>query len=383
MKITNRLSMICASVTLALFVFVSSVFADAPVPKTPAQDATLDLRPVQTLEYKFPADRNWDDEYNPVELKENNRDENSHPTPVDFEWTAVEDPEAIYMLELSTDPNFSDDSVIQVGTGKATACQATNLSPGDTWYWRVRASVKDSSGAKKTTYSEVASFRTAATLPRWFDLPSISNVRDAGGWNAANGKKMRMGMVFRGSALDSNMKLSEESRVYMVEKLGIRLDLDLRGSKEWGDTENYWSPLGKSVNWMNFPVDAYSGILNDKTKAMYRDIFAALAKPESYPVYIHCAAGADRAGTLNLAIKSVLGVSDSDLFADYEFTSFSVFGERRIGSDTFKKFREDFKRYGENEPFSVQFVNYLKECGVTDEELDAVRNILLEDAARP
>ena len=129
--------------------------------------------------------------------------------------------------------------------------------------------------------------------------------------------------------------------------------------------------------------DAYSGILNDKTKAMYRDIFAALAKPESYPVYIHCAAGADRAGTLNLAIKSVLGVSDSDLFADYEFTSFSVFGERRIGSDTFKKFREDFKRYGENEPFSVQFVNYLKECGVTDEELDAVRNILLEDAARP
>ena len=120
MKITNRLSLICASVTLALFVFVSSVFADAPVPKTPAQDATLDLRPVQTLEYKFPADRNWDDEYNPVELKENNRDENSHPTPVDFEWTAVEDPEAIYMLELSTDPNFSDDSAIGSKNGHST-----------------------------------------------------------------------------------------------------------------------------------------------------------------------------------------------------------------------------------------------------------------------
>ena len=38
------------------------------------------------------------------------------------------------------------------------------------------------------------------------------------------------------------------------------------------------------------------------------------------------------------------------------------------------------KKYGENEPFSVQFVNYLKECGVTDEELDSIRNLLLEDA---
>ena len=50
MNITNRLSMICASVTLALFVFVSSVFADAPVPKTPAPDAT-----------PSPADRAYDD----------------------------------------------------------------------------------------------------------------------------------------------------------------------------------------------------------------------------------------------------------------------------------------------------------------------------------
>jgi hypothetical protein len=81
-----------------------------------------------------------------------------------------------------------------------------------------------------------------------------------------------------------------------------------------------------------------------------------------------------------MGIKAVLGVSDNDIFTDYELTTFSIFGERRIGSGEMIKFREALKKYGENEPFSVQFVNYLKECGVTDEELDSIRNLLLEDA---
>lgn len=376
---TFRFSQISLVLLTAAFVCVSAVQGAAPIPTSPEQDAVVDLRPAATRDYKTPEARNWDLEYNPAKLKKDAHGEDSHPTPVVFQWKPCDAPDASYVVELSTNSDFTGDDLVIVDAGKATECQATNVAPGATLFWRVKAIVKDGD-AETTCYSDVASFKTAATLPRWYDLPGISNVRDAGGWKAANGKRIKKGMVFRGSEFDNHMKIEESSREFIVKKLGVRVDLDLRGKSEWGGSPDYASPLGSEVRWINFPISSYSGILDDRNKKMFRDIFALLAKPETYPVYTHCWAGEDRCGTLNMGIKAVLGVSDNDIFTDYELTTFSIFGERRIGSGEMIKFREALKKYGENEPFSVQFVNYLKECGVTDEELDSIRNLLLEDA---
>ena len=378
---TDRISSRFLSVLASALLCVSAAYGAAPVPTSPERDAVVDLRPAATRDYKSPAARNWDDSYNPATLKKEAHGEDSRPTPVVFKWTPCDAPDASYSVELSTNSDFTGDDLICVDAGKSTECQATNVAPGATWFWRVKATVQDGD-AKKSCYSDVATFKTAATLPRWYDAPGLSNVRDAGGWNAANGKKFRMGMVFRGSEFDNHMKIEDASRQLIVKKLGVRTDLDLRSAGEWGGSPDYKSPLGGEVRWVNFPISSYSGIFNDANKKMFREIFALLAKPETYPVYTHCWAGADRCGTLNMGIKAVLGVSDSDIFTDYEMTTFSIFGERRIGSGEMLKFRQALKKYGEDEPLSVTFVKYLKDCGVTDEELDSIRSLLLEDAAQ-
>ena len=52
---------------------------------------------------------------------------------------------------------------------------------------------------------------------------------------------------------------------------------------------------------------------------------------KEYPAVFHCAAGADRTGTLAFLISGLLGVSRDDLTKDFELTSFSDFGLRCRG----------------------------------------------------
>ena len=90
-------------------------------------------------------------------------------------------------------------------------------------------------------------------------------------------------------------------------------------------------------------------------------------------------AGADRTGTTLVALKSVLGCSDGDLAMDYEFTSFSKYGDRHIGEGSaYGKMCEKLKEY-EGETVAQRFVSYLKSTGVTEEELQSIRDLLLED----
>ena len=357
----------------------TSAFADAPKPVQPENGADVDLRPEVQRRYKTPEERNWDLEYRPGALKEKNDQDLSQPTPVEFKWSPSSVEGGEYKLQISSSANFDVD-FREVVAGTATTATATNFDVDKTYYWRVKCEAKTGENEYAVCYSDVFSFHTAAYLPRWYDLPNLSNVRDAGGWKTADGKKrVKMGMVYRGGEFDQRSSLTDETKKYLLETMGIRVDLDLRGPSEWNDVEGYYSPLGKEVDWQNFRIGGYDGIFNDHNKQLFRDMFKMLSKRESYPVYIHCLAGADRTGTTLVALKSVLGVGDGDLCADYEFTSFSKYGERRIGGGAFVKMRQCLEEYGAGAPISVQFTNYLKSAGVTEEELQSIRDILLED----
>lgn len=372
-------------VAVALFAALlgaPALYADAPKPVSPEDGATVDLRPEVQRRYKTPAERNWDGDYRPGQLKEKNDQDCSQPTPVEFSWEPATAPGATYTLQISECPDFTADVTREVKTGDKTTATATNFNIGTKYYWRVRAEAKAADNAYAVCHSDVRSFTTANYLPRWYDLPNLSNVRDAGGWTTVDGKKVKMGMVFRGGEFDQRSSLTDETKKYLLETMGIRVDVDLRGPSEWKDVEDYYSPLGRDVDWQNFRIGGYDGIFNDQNKKLFRDMFRLFSKRESYPVYIHCLAGADRTGTTLVALKSVLGCSDADLAADYEFTSFSKYGERRVGPGTaYDKMCKKLDEYGsENDSVATKFVNYLKSCGVTDEELQSIRDILLEDA---
>ena len=69
------------------------------------------------------------------------------------------------------------------------------------------------------------------------------------------------------------------------------------------------------------------------------------------PVYFHCHIGADRTGTLGVILEGLLGVGLSDLYKDYELTSFSHY---------------DTHRYKENIDGILEYINTLTGETLTD-----------------
>jgi len=278
--------------------------------------------------------------------------DNSFPAPVVFAWEG-EDSAAV---QLSLDPDLREAVVIPGENGSA---RVQNLLLGRTYYW----SVGD---------SEVRSFTTEETAPRWIFAEGTTNVRDAGGWVTEDGRKIRQGLLFRGSEMDTHMSVTERGIRTLRDKLGIRTDLDLRGEAVGKVTE---SPLGSDVRFILLPANA--GEAFEENPQNIREIFEVLADPDNYPVYYHCWGGADRTGLYGYMLGAVLGMREEDLILDYELTSLSVWGCRSRSSEgcpmLLKCFAPDCRPIGE------RITGFLLAQGVTMETMDAIRRILLED----
>lgn len=275
------------------------------------------------------------------------------------------------------------------------------LVPGQTYYYKI---------VEKNKESSVDSFKVKDVPLRTVTVDGAHNIRDLGGWETENGQIV-YGKIYRGGKLNNgeSCALTESGKTVMLEKLGIKTEIDLR-FKNADDGGQKESVLGSNVNYLKAGFNAYSCILPEfqnygEYKRSYyigatsaiKKIFEMLADENNYPVYFHCNAGADRTGTLAALIESIMGVSEEDIIRDYEFTSFSIYGARYRGKiekknfvngvmqddrDNFVAFGlfiDDLKRYygEENGELKIAIENYLKQaCGVTDDELNSIRRIL-------
>ena len=183
---------------------------------------------------------------------------------------------------------------------------------------------------------------------------------------------MKYGKLFRGGYVTS------ADRAVLVEQLGIQHELDLRGANEGGLTA---SPLGGDVRYTCAAAYAwYSLTPADAWKANLRCVFDAVTHNE--PVYFHCAAGADRTGTLACVLEGLLGMSQSDIDKDYELTTFYS------GSDT----DANARRRNEAEwsglisalngksgsTFRDKCVTFAAELGFTADEINAFRAAMID-----
>ena len=205
---------------------------------------------------------------------------------------------------------------------------------------------------------------------RWIQTRTW-NVRDLGGW-ACDGGTVKYGKLFRGGYVTS------ADRAVLVEQLGIQHELDLRGANEGGLTA---SPLGGDVRYTCAAAYAwYSLTPADAWKVNLRCVFDAVTHNE--PVYFHCAAGADRTGTLACVLEGLLGMSQSDIDKDYELTTFYS------GSDT----DANARRRNEAEwsglisalngksgsIFRDKCVTFAAELGFTADEINAFRAAMID-----
>ena len=110
---------------------------------------------------------------------------------------------------------------------------------------------------------------------------------------------------------------------------------------------------------------------------LYGESFSLLTCEENYPLIIHCWGGIDRTGTWLYILGGMLGVSEDALGLDYELSSFSRWGRRSRVSEQFLEFLNGLYKYGSN--VKEASTGFMKACGMTDEQLEKIKSILLED----
>ena len=295
------------------------------------------------------------------------------PTPVVFSWECSKEATG-YTLSLSRSSDMSNCTTVET---VETCVEYEDLFVGTDYYWQLTVSYK---GGSET--SEIYHFTTADT-PRTISLEGVSNVRDIGGYVTENGRKVKQGMVYRGGALD---EITDDGKEKAINIYGIKTDLDLRRSGE--GTAGTKSPLGADVRYLNIAGPYYvgnsSGIDDKWNWEELANEIRVFADESSYPLYMHCAIGRDRTGTLAFLINALLGASKEDLYHDYELSFFSVSGckdgatvSNMIGN--FGHLYRYIAYYGDmNRTLSEQTEQFLLDIGITKSEIDSIRSILLE-----
>lgn len=168
---------------------------------------------------------------------------------------------------------------------------------------------------------------TFGYAPRMLKLDGGWNVRDCGGW-ACDGGKVKYGMLFRGARLEN----ATTDDLALLASVGVKLDLDIR------DTANASGATRiPGASYRNIPLtrDYAAMIQNETANAVAACVAAMESVVDGRPVYIHCASGADRTGTICALLEAVLGTPDRDIDRDFELTCFAdvenLTGHTRVG----------------------------------------------------
>ncbi len=255
-------------------------------------------------------------------------------------------------------------------SAKEKSLSIDNLKTGATYYYKVTVGDETYPG----------SFCTAKST-RFLSLPGVYNTRDVGGYTTIDGKKVREGMLIRGTEVDGLGGTADGKCYFLKEKeaaepFGFAFEMDLRSEIRFED--GYRSRLGDGVVHKQYGSGlSYKEIFTDKGKETVKEIFADLADPQNYPLYLHCTDGADRTGTVAFLIEGALGIPEKQMTDDYMLTGAFVDGfEDNVRINGLFGGLESYEGSTVNEKIE----NYLLGAGVTAEQIRSIRNLLLEDA---
>lgn len=317
----------------------------------------------------------WEKRYPWLQEKRDPARDLTGPAHLLFSWSCG-DPYGVMKLDISETPDFTDTAQITKGHVFQSAesgdyfADVTNFRSGTRYYWRI---------IHGGEVSETRSFVTGQG-PRPIMIPGCGNVRDIGGVTNGDGKKIKQGLVYRGSACDANeqeqYKITDEGMRVFAEDLGIKTEIDLRGDVgpspfEDGDKVSTVKIFFHSYDWAHCDEEGRAGL---------RSLFEVLADPGNYPVYIHCQAGADRAGTAIMYLEAVLGMGRDYIVRDYNISSLSVDDQRNFSkNEAVKDLLALFERDYPGLSFPDALVRSLLDAGVPEEQLAAVRSLLLEE----
>ncbi len=289
--------------------------------------------------------------------------------PITFRYDVTGIPENCALekavLEVSLEPTFENARVFEMDTAKKQVA-VYNLYAGAQYYYRVTLHI--SGGSQVAAQS---TFRTSAG-PRLLCVDGVRNIRDIGSWKTEDGKTIRQGLLYRGRELDGAEEpqylITSAGLDTMLKDLGIKTEMDLRGNI-------LQASLGETVTFLRYPAAMYDDFFKENHKEEARQIFSDLADPQNYPIYMHCTYGMDRTGTVCLLLEALLGLSEEVLIREYELSALCYGG---VNDQRLDALMVALKKQS-GDTLQQKAENFLLSAGVTQAEIDSIREIYLED----
>ena len=152
------------------------------------------------------------------------RDDLGVPLPVHIAWN---NPESLYCIVCVAEDAGMKNIVAQLPPSISSEADVCNLQTGRTYYIQL-SSFRE---GEEPELSDVRSFSTKADEPRLILVPGKipHNMRDLGGHRLPDGRRIRQGMVYRGSQLnEGSISIKPDGISFMLNELHIKTDLDLR-----------------------------------------------------------------------------------------------------------------------------------------------------------
>ena len=323
----------------------------------------------------------------------------SRPLPTELSWTG--DGSCTVVVKDAANATVFTTNLI------GNAVLVDNLQIGATYTWSVTNGKGSANG----------SFETDATAPRLLRDPAtqidatadgdIFNVRDFGGRTGLDGKRVKTGLLYRSSAFDASCQyaggltppatyVTDANRSFYTETLGIKTDVDLRNACEYGSNNvaKTTGPLGAGVEWVHFHgdrnIDAgedecpqYGDFHKDWGKAQVKKFLDVFLDPAKYPVDFHCTSGQDRTGCFAFLLGGLLGVDENALYLDWELLALhNATAGLKSGAPKIDAFVEGFAPYA-GATLQEKIEAYAKGVGVSDDQITAFRNLMLEGGYQP
>ena len=297
------------------------------------------------------------------------------PKPVPVSWSNPTSGNGSKVVYIYNDAAMTSEELsVSVSSSSATSADVYNLIPGRTYYYKVTNNGGNtlSTGQFNTTGRR----RMIKVGDSRYGQSYANNCRDLGGQVATNGKKIKFGILYRGSNMDS---ITEEARNCLLNYMKIGLDVDLRESTGR-------NPLGITVSDQTY--NSMNDLTNrNKMGNTLRDIFNAVHSGKH--AYIHCAVGADRTGFVCMVLEGLLGIPQNMCDVDYELTSFAGAVGTRARIDSWSSNNYYYSgsgkgvtyindKYPSGATFQDRVILFAQDMGVTHGEIVQFQNDMLE-----
>lgn len=251
---------------------------------------------------------------------------------------------------------------------------------------------------------------------RRLPLQETVNTRDLGGYETAEGRRIKWGIVFRSDHL---ARLSEDD-IAFLQQMKIQSVCDFRTSVEVQTRPDRFPADGYGT-YTHLPVNHLKfepGLLFEKLKngdaswltpsfliegyhlnldqfaTTWGEVFRQLAEPKSLPLLFHCTGGKDRAGTFAALLLLALGVPEETVIYDYDLSNTyiadvvnQIYAQFNIDAD----YREKIAPYFSAPQYCIEAllshlhdkygspIKYLtSRAGVSEQVLQAIKYQLLE-----